>query len=185
MFNTDKSEDRGQVGIGTLIVFIALVLVAAIAAGVLINTAGFLQSQAEATGEESTSQVSSGVNIVSAYGTDTGSPTSGEIDTATLTVSKQAGSEPIDLTSVEIQIVGPDGTGLIELTGGDTSVVGDSADVLEKQSDRVEIVIDLENDGAGALSDGESAELTITTADGAQTFKTLQASNPVQDPEDF
>lgn len=187
MFDKEtKAQERGQVGIGTLIVFIALVLVAAIAAGVLINTAGFLQSQAEATGEESTNQVSSGVNVVSASGTDTTADSTTNIDTATLTVSKQAGSKPIDLTSIEVQVVGPSGTALIEIAPNNlANVVGDDKNILEEQSDRVEIELDLATNGAGELTSGDSADLTITTADGAQTFKTLQASNPVEDPEDF
>jgi len=60
--------ERGQVGIGTLIVFIAMVLVAAIAAGVLINTAGFLQSKSQQAGEESSSQVTNQLQVVSQTG---------------------------------------------------------------------------------------------------------------------
>jgi len=60
--------ERAQVGIGTLIVFIAMVLVAAIAAGVLINTAGFLQSSAEQTGEESGAQVTNQLQVISTTG---------------------------------------------------------------------------------------------------------------------
>ncbi|WP_181692443.1 archaellin/type IV pilin N-terminal domain-containing protein [Natronomonas sp. LN261] len=105
--NESKAEDRGQVGIGTLIVFIALVLVAAIAAGVLINTAGFLQSQAEATGEESTNQVSNGVQVGSASAevvTDDSSNV--EIQVVELRLSLTPGSDPIDLTSGTVEYVG-------------------------------------------------------------------------------
>ena len=42
-------ENEASVGIGTMIVFIALILVAAIAASVLIDTSNSLQSQAKKT----------------------------------------------------------------------------------------------------------------------------------------
>src|SRR6056297_303531 len=99
MFEFINDEDeRGQVGIGTLIVFIAMVLVAAIAAGVLINTAGFLQSKGQATGEEASAQVSNRIDVVSAYGNvnDSVSGLSTEVvDYTNLTVRQAAGADNI------------------------------------------------------------------------------------------
>ena len=177
---------RGQIGIGTLIVFIAMVLVAAIAAGVLINTAGFLQTQAEATGEESTSQVTNNIDIVSSIGT--GGP---PLDTVTLVLKKSAGSDPIDLSQVEIQYVGPSNVITTNLgnAGGVTfdEVAGSSgAQTLSDQADRTEVVITLEGGfGASNLQAGESVEVTLTTPSGAQTFEELRVSDPIELPEDL
>ncbi len=120
---TTTDADRGQVGIGTLIVFIAMVLVAAIAAGVLINTAGFLQTQAEATGEESTAQVSDNIEVVSSIGEikdganlETAdfedAPAENDIVRAGITVQKSAGSGDIDLSDATIQYLSNDATTL-------------------------------------------------------------------------
>jgi len=109
MFETIlDEEERGQVGIGTLIVFIAMVLVAAIAAGVLINTAGFLQSQAEATGQESTDLVSERIDVTSEVGI-VGNNSTGELESIKISVSGAAGSDQIDLSETTIQAVGPNG----------------------------------------------------------------------------
>jgi|Deesub1362B_J571_1020462.scaffolds.fasta_scaffold00642_6 flagellin FlaB len=61
-------NNRAQIGIGTLIVFIAMVMVAAITAGVLLKTTGTLQSKARSTGEEATKEVSTNVKIVDLTG---------------------------------------------------------------------------------------------------------------------
>jgi len=66
--DVSRDTDRGQVGIETLIIFIAMILVAAIAASVLINTAGYLQNQASATSEDSEAQVSNQVLVLSSIG---------------------------------------------------------------------------------------------------------------------
>jgi len=193
MFNklTTETDDRAQVGIGTLIVFIALVLVAAIAAGVLINTAGFLQSQAEQTGQESTDQVSNNLNVLSVVGEGSSS----SIDTITLTLSKGPGSDPISLENAEAQLITPgDAYTISNLNDGNsaslTSVVGSSATLLSNTEDRVELTLTLgasdgELSAASALSEGDDAELTITTQDGSQTLTEISVPNPVSPPTEL
>jgi len=103
LVSNDADRDRGQVGIGTLIVFIAMVLVAAIAAGVLINTAGFLQSSAEETGQQSSDQVTNRLEVVNAVGTQINDNGNGDtVDMVELTIRKAPGAGNIDLGATTI-----------------------------------------------------------------------------------
>ena len=89
-----------MVGIGTMIVFIAMIIVASVAAGVLINTSGSLQQQARATGQETIAEISSGVKVLAAKGySDTG----GNIENIDLIVRPYAGTQGINLENTVIQ----------------------------------------------------------------------------------
>jgi len=96
-------EERAQVGIGTLIIFIAMILVAAIAAAVLINTASSLQQKAQATGKEAIAEVASNIQVESVVG-NRSSATDTTLDYLFLKVSLAPGSEPVDLSQVVIPI---------------------------------------------------------------------------------
>ena len=183
-----NDDDRGQVGIGTLIVFIAMVLVAAIAAGVLINTAGFLQSSAEETGQQSSDQVTNRLQLVNAVGKDI---TDSGIQTVELTVKRAPGAANIDIGSTIAQWV--DSTGSYDLTvddeGDPTSasyqyyaveeVQDDDGSVSESQvlndpSDRARLTFSAtdirEGDGtASPLPEGSTATVRLNTQSGGTT----------------
>lgn len=91
---------RGVVGIGTLIIFIAMILVASTAAGVIIRISGSLQAQARATGREAIQQVSTGIRILSAVGRV--STDYENIDNIEFIAKLWVGSPPIDLTEMTI-----------------------------------------------------------------------------------
>jgi len=158
-----NSEERGQVGIGTLIVFIALVLVAAIAAGVLINTAGFLQSQAEQTGQESTAQTANNVQVVSVNGTaTTGDP--GSVDTMSAKFQLAPGSEPIDLDAGTLEVF---------VEGSVVSEITVSAGILD-DGETVDVAL-----SGVTVNAGDDMTIIYTTPDGSQTETTVTAPEPI------
>lgn len=97
-----KKEDDASVGIGTMILFIAMILVAAVACSVLIDTSYSLQSRAKTVGRETIKEVSVGIKILDIcgqYGTRDVSGTSySRIHNLTILISPRAGSKPIDLS---------------------------------------------------------------------------------------
>ncbi|WP_214044960.1 archaellin/type IV pilin N-terminal domain-containing protein [Methanomethylovorans sp.] len=105
------TNSSAQVGIGTLIIFIAMVLVAAVAAAVLIQTSGTLQQKAQSTGKQATQEVSSNLivkNIEGVRAKDSSLVLSQTIDLIRLKVGLNVGSQSVDVNQVVISIT--DGT---------------------------------------------------------------------------
>jgi archaeal flagellin FlaB len=95
-----KNKDVGAIGIGALIIFIAMVLVAGIAASVLIQTSTTLEMQALKTGSQTTSEVSSGIMV---HGIE-GYREKGNIVYNAVEIKSRAGSPDIDLSETVIEI---------------------------------------------------------------------------------
>jgi flagellin FlaB len=97
-----KRKDIGSIGIGAMIVFISMVLVAGIAASVLIQTSAKLEIQAMQTGQDTTDEVSGGIAVYSVIGYTESS--SDDISKIAIGVRSRSGSEGIDLSEAYIEL---------------------------------------------------------------------------------
>ncbi len=185
-------NDDAAIGIGTMIIFIAMILVAGIAASVMMQTMNGLQSQAMSTGSETMNDVSSGLKIshVSALAD------SDSIDALCCLVSPIAASQDIDLSSAVLQMSDGDSSmvlscnssvfcvgivgdlfssvnlsnlssaefGLIVLSDSDGSCSSDHP-VINDQ-DRVAILVNTNKTFNGGIEKRSSIEMTLSPAQG-------------------
>ena len=98
-----KEDDKAIVGIGTLIIFIAMILIAAVAATVLINTSEELKARAKTVGTQTIREVSAGISVESVTGYTNLEKT--RIEYLALTIRPRAGSKDIDLSLCTLSVL--------------------------------------------------------------------------------
>ncbi len=111
-----KNDNLAAIGIGAMIVFIALILVAAVAAAVIIQTAEKLQQNAQSTGDDTTDEMSGKVQVLNVFVSDA--------DDFEVYFRLAAGSDDTSDTDILFQIFCDDGAGGMDRISGD---FGDSA----------------------------------------------------------
>ena len=98
-------DDVGAIGIGAMIVFIAMILVAGIAASVLVQTSNTVQIQAQQTGQQTTREVASGVSVFEIAGqVNVSGSTYYDLEYIAITVKPRPGSPDIDLNNTYILV---------------------------------------------------------------------------------
>ena len=113
-----KENNSGAIGIGAMIVFIAMVLVAGIAASVLIQTSNTLEMQALKSGSETIAEVSTGIQVEGIEGWNQ----SGAIKLMAIEVRPRAGSDDIDLDETVVEISDSSTKNLFVYVNGNTTV---------------------------------------------------------------
>ena len=98
-------NERAQAGVGTLIIFIAMVLVAAVAAAVLIQTSGVMQSKSTATTKEAAAAIGENFALEAVDGFMNTAGTA-PVNYLNITVKVAAGGSDIDLTKVLLKVNG-------------------------------------------------------------------------------
>ena len=105
VFITDDRRESGSIGIGAMIVFIALILVAAVASTIIIKTAEELQQNAESTSDDTRKQISGKVSIVEVLVKTVADPlnTGSDTDVATMEVIGRISSGSIGVADGDIE----------------------------------------------------------------------------------
>jgi len=149
-----KNSKKGAQGIGTLIIFIALILVAAVAAGVLISTVGKLQGKAETTGSQVQEKLGTGFAVFEVVANNTADgKINASVDTISTSMQLSSGSNPIKLDDISVTLVTPKGAFYYKYNSTNSSGSTDSFGVIHVKGPAI----------GGYLSKTDTIKINIIT----------------------
>ena len=172
--NKESNDNLAAIGIGAMIVFIALILVAAVAAAVIIQTAEKLQQNAQTTGDD-TGRLHGGKMTIDTAFVDTQDATNDYM----LFVKLVPGSEPTNIDQISFQLFCDNGSvdGVLTQTNqhGRRQRPGQQHLVLPGTAYR--LVVQGDPAGGGQLrsnsGSGKRSNCTIHVANGGSTYETF------------
>ena len=94
----ERNREDGSIGIGAMIVFIALILVAAVASTIIIKTAEELQQNAEATSDDTRKEISGKISIIQILVNTSGAT---DINSLLVTAKVASGSTDVLVNNIE------------------------------------------------------------------------------------
>lgn len=178
-------EYRGQVGIGVLIIFIAMVLIAAIASATIVHESNRLSNTAEDASRDASKKTANHIFVSTASGEVLENGTVGEIELV-LRPGPGAGDVNVSESTIEWASAGTvstliQGDSLTSDTFMASGLASDDA-VISETSERVVVTIDAAA-VQGGVSPGEDVRLQVTTQYGATTTETIQVPESVSGGE--
>ena len=203
----ERNREEGSIGIGAMIVFIALILVAAVASTIIIKTAEELQQNAESTSDDTRKEISGKVNIIQIIVNGTGTTTTANADSFIVTAKIASGSTDVQVQDIEWVIIcggtsfglvtgnlGTDDAGGTALGGAPVNadyLNGDDYEATDELAAgttfKFDINLDPDGDDGGdcstSLSVGDTVEMKMVVDGGGTTISELQIESVVSGKE--
>ena len=172
-----NENESGAIGIGAMIIFIALILVAAVASTIIIKTAEELQQRAEATGDDTRDEISGKITLVGAYISDDTGGGATTADEVTLILQLSAGSDTTLLTDMDWFMVCDGGTTAEINTGTFDTIATDLSGTALATGSSVDsgetFLLPIDTSTLCTPTVGDEQELRIIIDGGGETYAQL------------
>lgn len=152
-----KSDERAEMGVGTMIIFIAMVLVAAVAASVMISTANNVREQAQSTGDQAIDNVATGFIVQDVVGRVNSDYS--QLINVTIYMRLASGSPAVNMDNVIVSVTDNDESGILKMNNASRATASAGVNYgFEKE-------LDVQVFEEWVLGQGDLAKITIVGLD--------------------